>query len=64
MVRAYISKYNLGSSDFYRKKNAGIIMHPTKGPFAHVSYNGRVWEGSNVASLTRSEITDLTKNDY
>ena len=40
-IRKYISDNDLGASTFY----GGTILHPTKGAFAHVSYNGRVWEG-------------------
>lgn len=56
-VKNYISLNNFGSSDFYRRKDAGLILHPYKGRIAHVSYNGRVWEQKG------KEITDLSKND-
>ena len=57
-IQEHISLNNFGVSEFYKKKNAGIILHPEKGLIAHVSYNGRVWEGE-----AGKEITDLTKND-
>ena len=40
-IRKYIDENDLGGSTF----NGGTILHPTLGAFAHVSYNGRVWEG-------------------
>jgi len=57
-IQIHIAGNNFGASDFYKRKDAGVILHPVKGIIAHVSYNGRVWEGE-----AGKEITDLTKND-
>ena len=57
-IKIHIAGNNFGVTDFYKKKNSGHVLHPTKGLIAHVSYNGRVWEGE-----AGKEITDLTKND-
>ena len=56
-VKQYIDIYNLGSSEF----NGGVILHPEKGAFAHVSYNGRVWQGltyvPNGKEFTNEELS-------
>jgi hypothetical protein len=54
----YISALQLGGSNF----TGGTILHPVKGKFARVSYNGRVWKGTNAMSY--DEIRDLNTNDY
>lgn len=69
-VRDYVHNVEklifIGGTEFYSKKNAGIIYHPTKGAFAYVSYNGRVWKGTDVGwnNGKPEEITDLTANDF
>lgn len=52
LVSDYISFNDLGASKF----KSAIIFHPTNGAFAHVSYNGRIWEGIDIYSFTRKEI--------
>lgn len=54
----YIDANQLGGSNF----TGGTILHPTKGKFARVSYNGRVWKGLDI--MKYDEITDLNTNDY
>lgn len=58
IVSNFISASNYGATAFYKYKQAGVILHPTKGNIANVSYNGRVWNSS-----TKIEIKDLTLND-
>jgi hypothetical protein len=53
----------LGSTAFYNLPNIGVILHPTKGAFAHVSYNGRVWQGAEYVA-GQKEITDLQSSDF
>jgi hypothetical protein len=43
------------STTFYRDPKAGIIEDSGK-PVAHVSYNGRVWEGTSRFTLGNTEI--------
>ena len=56
-IKDHITVNYFGASDFYKKKNIGVILHPIKGHIAHVSYNGRVWEESGI------EITNLSAKD-
>jgi len=64
LVRKFIESNDLmGASKFYSRKNAGVILHPTKGAIAYVSYNGKVWEGQETFTLGNKEITDLLAND-
>lgn len=63
-VQQYIEAKNLGSTAFYNAKNAGVILHPTKGPFANVSYNARVWQGVRKGVEKLTEITDLNTKDF
>lgn len=58
LTSAFISQNNLGSSTFY----GAVILHPVKGAFAHVSYNGKVWKGTKYMSTNK--ISDLLTNDY
>lgn len=37
--RRYIAEHDLGAGNW----TGGTVYHPTKGPIAQVSYNGRVW---------------------
>ena len=60
-IKKHIAAHFYGANDFYKGKNAGVILHPKKGEIAYVSYNGRVWE-SQIGKPTK-EITDLTKSD-
>lgn len=59
LSQKYIQINDLGGSTF----KGGVILHPVKGEIAHVSYNGRVWEGRNVFSLDKKEITNLNTKD-
>jgi hypothetical protein len=63
IVRNYISNFHLGSSDFYKRENAGMIFHPTKGIIANVSYNGRVWKSNGKFQLKSEEISNLLSKD-
>jgi hypothetical protein len=44
-----------GATAFYADRQAGIIERDGK-PFAHVSFNGRVWDSVDRFRLTGTEI--------
>lgn len=63
-ISKLIAYENLGATAFYKKKNIGIILHPEKGPFAYVSYNGKVWKGIDIISNNNEQITNLSSCGY
>lgn len=53
----FIDKNNLGGGNW----SGGHIKDNTGKIIAHISYNGRVWEGATWTKDTK-EITDLNRN--
>lgn len=53
----FIDSNDLGGGNW----SGGLIMDDNNKVIAHVSYNGRVWEGANWTKDTK-EITDLNRN--
>ena len=55
LVNVFIASSNMGSNEWYSKPGTGNIVIG-KSAFAHVSYNGRVWEGIDDNIVPRKEI--------
>lgn len=53
----FIDKNDLGGGNW----SGGLIMDDNNKVIAHVSYNGRVWEGASWTKDTK-EITNLNRN--
>lgn len=67
-VQAFLTRTGMGSGDFYKEAKAGLIFSNEnndgewvgevylKRGLAHVSYNGRVWQGTDRFNLGQTEI--------
>ena len=55
-ILEYIRRNDLGSSGFYSGPSAGLIDRAGR-IVANVSYNGRVWQGSDRFATNQTEIT-------
>lgn len=62
-IQNLINTFNLGSSDFYKNKNVGMIYNAKSSIIAKVSYNGRVWKSDGSFQLKAEEITNLLQID-
>ncbi len=59
-VKDYIDENMLGAREFYDDK-AGLVLHPTEGKYAKISYNGRIWHYSDDM-FDRKEFTEEQAN--
>jgi hypothetical protein len=63
-VRSYIESEDLGSTEWYRRGGQGKVYATSNllKQIAHVSYNGRVWEGIDTFKPGQTEIKDLDRS--